>query len=59
MTHLRIATDEQKTIAEKLINKINPLIQDLREHLIKEFHSELLEVRKGEIKQIEHVKATT
>ena len=58
ISHLRISTKEQKEIAERLMNKLNPFIQHLRDQLLKEVHTELLEIQKGEVKQIEFKKTS-
>lgn len=52
--NLRVATKHQKEIADRMMRKIYPIISDLRDELLNEVHSELIELRKGEIKQIEH-----
>lgn len=50
---IRILKSEEKAIANRIMEKITPQIKHLREQLVKEVHSELLEIRKGEIKPIE------
>jgi hypothetical protein len=53
LANLRVATKEQKQIAERIMDRIAPLIKDLKDKLLTEIKSELIEIRKGEIKAIE------
>ena len=51
--HLRVTTKENKKIAERICNRLSGPVMDYRSQLLKEFKSELLEIRKGKIKAIE------
>jgi len=50
--NLRIATQPQRDIANRICSKIAPKISHLRSQLLTEFTSELLEMQRGEIKAI-------
>lgn len=50
---LRVSSPHQKKIALRIISKLESKIRVLRSQLLKEFESELLEVRQGKIKAIE------
>ncbi len=53
INNLRVSTTKQKKAASRIISRLQGKVWVLRDQLIKEFESELLEVRKGEIKAIE------
>ncbi|MBU1923678.1 MAG: NACHT domain-containing protein [Candidatus Omnitrophica bacterium] len=50
---LRVSTNEQKEIANRICAQIAPKIANLRLKLIDEFKSELLEVQQGEVKSLD------
>lgn len=56
ITHLRITTKEQKEIASRISDKLAGRIIRLREQLVSELKTELLEMRQGKICAIEDKK---
>lgn len=58
LEHLRVATKEQCNAASEIARSLNAVIVPLREQLIGEFKSHLLEIRKGKIHAIEPPDAT-
>jgi hypothetical protein len=53
VSNLRVSTKEQKKLAEKMMQHINSKITDLKDKLLTEVRSELIEIQKGNIKQLE------
>lgn len=53
VSKLRVSTKEEKFISERMCKSISSKVAGLRMQLVDEFRSDLLEVRKGEIKAIE------
>jgi hypothetical protein len=53
-SNLRVVSKEHKKIAERIISFLDKKIMPLRKQLVKEYTSELLEIRKGELKAIEN-----
>lgn len=51
--NLRISTIDQKDTARRICEKISPKVYKLRSQLLDEFKSELLEIRKDEVKAID------
>ncbi len=51
--NLRVATKEQRKIAERISNNLNKAVQVYREQILREFKSEVLEVRGGAIESVE------
>jgi hypothetical protein len=52
VANLRVISKEEKEIAGRIMENIQPRIQHLRISLLKEIKTELLEVQRGEIKRI-------
>ncbi len=52
LTHLRVATRDQKKAAERICSRLAPAIEHLRLKLLEEFNTQLLEVQQGRIKEI-------
>jgi hypothetical protein len=48
----RVATADERKVAHKICDSLNARILDLREQLIQEFKSELLEIQQGRIKAL-------
>jgi energy-coupling factor transporter ATP-binding protein EcfA2 len=55
--HLHTAGKEQQKFAKRITDKLDDKIQHLRAEVLKEWKSELLEIRKGEIREIDVQKA--
>lgn len=53
MKHLRVANEEEKSVAEKMISIIQPRITGLRQELLKEIKTEIVELQQGKIQAIE------
>lgn len=51
---LRVSTKEERQISERMCKSIGSKVTELRAQLMDEFRADLLEMRKGEIKAIEH-----
>src|SRR5207244_10015791 len=52
MNWQRVATPDERKFARKICDKLDDKISDLREQLIEEFKSELLEIQQGRIKAL-------
>ncbi len=54
---LRVASPEQKKIAEKICERLSTRVEHLHKQLLKELKSILLEIRSGEIKAIDEIES--
>jgi len=52
MNQQRVVTPTERKLAHKICNSLNEKIHDLRQQLIEEFKSELLEIQQGKIKAL-------
>jgi hypothetical protein len=48
----KVASKQDKRIAGEIVTHLSPKIAPLREEILKEFKSELVELRKGELKAL-------
>ncbi len=57
LQHLKVATPTERRVAQRISERLSVGILPLRNQLLAEYRSELLEIRNGEVKAIDETEA--